>query len=56
MNHDTSRLSKATNHLVKHLDESFVICSSKAKLLIEKLLYFLIHHDLTRLFILVVVY
>jgi len=32
-----------------------VICSSKAKLVIEKLLCFLIHHDLTGLFILVAV-
>jgi len=46
-NIDTSRLSEATNQFEKHLNESFVIRSSKVKLLIEKLLCFLIHHDLT---------
>jgi len=40
-------LSEATNHFDKLLNESFVICSSKAKLLIEKILGFLVHHDLT---------
>jgi len=50
---DTSLLSEATNHFEKHLNESFVICSSKTTLPIEKLLCFLIHHDLTGLFILV---
>jgi len=55
-NIDTSRLSEATNHFEKHLNESFVICSSKAKLLIEKLLCFLIHHGLTGIFILLAVY
>jgi len=48
-------LSEATNHFDKHLNKSFVICSSKAKLLIEKILGFLVHHGLTGIFILVAV-